>query len=172
MPVIHITSRQPVTMATPAASTDTRGLPVSHTQVSSVHVVSSINTITQTCSDEPVATSKPNLSQVATPIPATVTPNSPARTIAPVASVPYGNAPRMSGDNYSTGNPLRSSAPIQSIPQALNNEGQEPSDELETTTLISVGDSTTLTIVTGGPRRTSSISTSSGVQQYTVPAVT
>jgi hypothetical protein len=170
--MIHITTRQPVPMATLAASTGTRGLPVSHTQVSSVHVVSSINTITQTCSDEPLATSKPNSSQVATPRPATITRNSPARTIAPIASIPYGNAPPLSGESYSTGNPLRPSTPIQSIPQALNNEGQAPSDEFGTITSISVGDSTTLTIVTEGPRRISSNSTRSGVQQYTVPAVT
>jgi hypothetical protein len=159
-------------MATLAASTGTRGLPVSHTQISGGHVISSINMITQTCPDEPVATSKPHSSQVATPRPATITRNSPARTIAPVASIPIGDAPRLSGENYSIGNPLRSTAPIQSIPQALNNEGQAPSDEFETITSISVGDNTTLMIVNGSPRRITSISTSSGVQQYTVPVVT
>jgi hypothetical protein len=111
---------------------------------------------------------------IAAPIPTTKL-NSPSGMVRPISNSPTGNALRPSGANNfpnAIENPPQPSAFVQSIPQALNDEVEGPADETETTTLISVENGTTLTIVTGGPRRTTSISTSSGIQPYTVPAVT
>jgi hypothetical protein len=122
-----------------------------------------------------VAISTPTSTRIMTPISATTAFNGPAVTVAPIANIPTANVLRLSRENNSPGpigNNLRPSTAVQIIPQALNNEVQRPSDEFEMSTLMSAGDSTTLTIVTGGLWRTSSIRTSSGAQQHTVPAVT
>jgi hypothetical protein len=148
-----------------------------------LHHLVPINTMVHTDIIEPGAIPTPiepgalptlSTMPIAAPIPTTKL-NSPSGMVRPISNSLTGNGPRPSGANNSPNaieNPPQPSASVQNIPQALNDEDEGLADEFETTTLISVENGTTLTIVTGGPRRITSISTSSGTQPYTVPAVT
>jgi hypothetical protein len=163
------------------------------TRVTANWEMTSINAPIETPPCQPVATSAPTPTRILAPIPATVITNGPPVTAAPLANNPTESAQRLSGENNYPSpirNTRRPSRPMQSISQALNGDGQKPSDELGTTTLTSVGDSTTLisagdsttltsvgdstalTITTGHLQRTNSSGTSSDVQRYTIPAVT
>jgi hypothetical protein len=139
-----------------------------------IHHLVPINTVEHTNVIEPGATPTLTMMPIATPT-STTKLNGPNGIVSPIGNSPTGNTLRPSEANNSPnaiGNPPQPSASIQNIPQALNDEDEGLADEFETTTLISVENGTTLTIVTGGPRRITSISTSSGTQPYTVPAVT
>jgi hypothetical protein len=178
-----VTSIGPVTDWGPGVTPDDDehtvelALPVHHRNINDIVP---INTMEQTTLIElgaiPTLTITPSLTMMPIATPTSTTKlNNPNVIVSPISNDPTGNPLRPFEANNSLnaiGNPPQPSASIQNIPQALNDEDEGLADEFETTTLISVENGTTLTIVTGGPRRITSISTSSGTQPYTVPAVT
>ncbi|PVF96601.1 hypothetical protein CPB86DRAFT_500177 [Serendipita vermifera] len=130
----------------------------------------------------PSLTPNPTPMQIAPPIPGKTTVNVPG--IAPVANNrphPSPNLPRPSGVNgpsRDVGDTVQPSAPVEgNTPQNLNDEGDKPGDGL-ILTLVSVGASTTLTVITEvplgtGPTRSNTrTSTTSEMQPYVGPAMT
>jgi hypothetical protein len=120
----------------------------------------------------PATTPTPISMQIATPIPATRTPNGPVRTITLLVNGLTGSTPEIRTETNSMGNEQQSSISVQGISQALNGENEEPIDRFETTMFIPLGDGKTMTMVSGGPRGTNYTRTSSEAQQYTVPVAT
>jgi hypothetical protein len=136
-----------------------------------------VGTMPRTAPIESRTITKPASMGIAPPTPVTVAFDSPTITAAPIVNRPTANVPRPSGgDNFPSDirNALQPSVPVQSNPEALNTSEEVPVYELETTTMISVGESTTVTIVTEVPvpRRTNSIGTSSRTQESTETTVT
>jgi hypothetical protein len=110
--------------------------------------------------------------RITPPIPAIVQLNDPVGTDTPIANSLTGSPMRLPrANNYprTIGNLLQPSTSVHSTPQAL---GEGAANASEAITLISAGDSSTSTLFTGPPRGTNSLSTSSRVYGYTVPAAT